>query len=57
MEAKKYAIEAIVNITGSDLAEVTAFIDRHYLGGLTDPKRLTFRGLQYFKKQHFGGIV
>ena len=57
MEAKKYAIEAIVNITRSDLAEVTAFIDRHYLGGLTDPKRLTLRGLQYFKKQHFGGIV
>ena len=57
MEAKKTAIEAIVKITGCDLAEVTAFINRHYLGGLTDPKRLTFRGLQYFKNQLFRGVV
>jgi hypothetical protein len=57
MEAKKNALEAIVKITGCDLAQVTAFINWHYLGGLTDPKRLTFRGLQYFKNRLFRGVV
>jgi hypothetical protein len=57
MEAKKTAIETIVKMTGCNLAEVTAYINRHYFGGLTDPKRLTFRALQYFKNQLFGSVV
>ena len=35
MEAQKIAVDAVI-----------AFIRRLYLAGVTDPKRLTFKGLQ-----------
>jgi hypothetical protein len=46
MEAQKIAVDAIVALTACDRDAVTAFIRRLYLAGITDPKRLTFRGLQ-----------
>jgi hypothetical protein len=55
MEAQKLAVDTIVDTTGCDRAEVTAFIGRYYRGGLKDSKRLTFRGMQFFKKQLFKG--
>ena len=44
MESQKLAVDTIVYATGCDRAEVTAFIARHYLDGLKDAKRLTFKG-------------
>ena len=40
------AIDAVVALTDCDRAAVAAFIRRLYLAGVTDPKRLTFKGLQ-----------
>jgi hypothetical protein len=45
MEAQKIAVDAVVALTDCDRA-VIAFIRRLYLAGVTDPKRLTFKGLQ-----------
>ena len=44
MEAQKIAVDAVVALTDCDA--VIAFIRRLYLAGVTDPKRLTFKGLQ-----------
>ncbi len=46
MEAQKTAIDAVVALTDLDRDMVAAFIRRFYLAGVTDPKRLTFKGLQ-----------
>ena len=46
MEAQKIAVDAVVALTDCDRAAVIAFIRRLYLAGVTDPKRLTFKGLQ-----------
>ena len=46
MEAQKIAIDAVVALTDCDRDAVASFIRRLYLAGVTDPKRLTFKGLQ-----------
>jgi hypothetical protein len=46
MEAQKIAVEALVALTDCDRDAATIFIRKLYLAGITDPKRLTFRGLQ-----------
>jgi hypothetical protein len=46
MEAQKIAVDAVVALTDCDREAATAFIRRLYLGGVRDPKRLTFKGLQ-----------
>ncbi|WP_198028347.1 hypothetical protein [Bradyrhizobium sp. WSM1743] len=46
MEAQKIAVDAVVALTDCDRNAVIAFIRRLYLAGITDPKRLTFKGLQ-----------
>ena len=46
MEAQKIAVDAVVALTDCDREAVIAFIRRLYLAGVTDPKRLTFKGLQ-----------
>lgn len=46
MDAQRIAVDAIVTLTACDREQVAAFIRRLYLAGVTDPKRLTFRGLQ-----------
>jgi len=46
MEAQNIAIDAVVALTDCDRDAVAAFIRRLYLGGVRDPKRLTFKGLQ-----------
>lgn len=46
MDAQRIAVEAVMTLTGCDREAVSAFIRRLYLAGVTDPKRLTFKGLQ-----------
>ena len=46
MDAQRIAVDAIVTLTDCDREQVAAFIRRLYLSGVTDPKRLTFKGLQ-----------
>jgi len=46
MDAQRIAVEAVVTLTGCDRDAAVAFIRRLYLGGVKDPKRLTFKGLQ-----------
>ena len=46
MDAEKIAVDAVVALTECDRDVVAAFIRRFYLAGVTDPKRLTFKGLQ-----------
>ncbi|MCK1312457.1 hypothetical protein [Bradyrhizobium sp. 23] len=46
MEAQRIAVDAVVALTDCDRDAVIAFIRRLYLAGVTDPKRLTFKGLQ-----------
>ena len=46
MEAQRIAVDAVVVLTDCDREAVAAFIRRLYLDGVTDPKRLTFKGLQ-----------
>jgi hypothetical protein len=46
MDAQKIAVDAVVALTDCDREQVTAFIRKLYLAGVTDPKRLTFKGLQ-----------
>ena len=46
MDAQRIAVDAVVTLTGCDREAVTAFIRRLYLAGVTDPKRLTFKGMQ-----------
>jgi hypothetical protein len=46
MDAQTIAIDAVVVLTGSSREAVTALIQRLYLNGVKDPKRLTFKGLQ-----------
>jgi hypothetical protein len=46
MDAQKIAVDAVVALTGCDRNTVVAFIRKLYLAGVTDPKRLTFKGLQ-----------
>jgi hypothetical protein len=46
MDAQRIAVDAVVALTDCDRETVTAFIRRFYLAGVTDPKRLTFKGLQ-----------
>jgi hypothetical protein len=46
MDAQRIAVDAVVALTGCDREQVTIFIRRCYLAGVTDPKRLTFKGSQ-----------
>jgi hypothetical protein len=46
MDAQKIATDAVVALTDCDRDAVAAFIRKLYLAGVTDPKRLTFKGLQ-----------
>jgi hypothetical protein len=46
MDAQRMAVDAVVALTDCDREAVVAFIRRLYLAGVTDPKRLTFMGLQ-----------
>jgi hypothetical protein len=46
MDAQRIAVDAVVALTGCDREQVAAFIRGLYLGGVKDPKRLTFKGLQ-----------
>jgi len=46
MDAQKIAVDAVVALTDCDRNTVVAFIRKLYLAGVTDPKRLTFKGLQ-----------
>ncbi len=46
MDAQTIAIDAVVVLTGSNRETVTALIQKFYLTGVKDPKRLTFKGLQ-----------
>jgi hypothetical protein len=47
MDAQKTAIDAVIVLTGCDRDTVTRFIRGLYLSGVRDPKRLTFKGLQF----------
>jgi hypothetical protein len=47
MDAQKTAVDAVIVLTGCDRDTVTRFIRGLYLSGVTDPKRLTFKGLQF----------
>jgi hypothetical protein len=47
MDAQKTAVDAVVILTGCDRDMVTHFIRGLYLAGVRDPKRLTFKGLQF----------
>jgi hypothetical protein len=51
MEAQRIAVDAVVVLTDCDREAVAAFIRRLYLAGVTDPKRLTFKGLQALRFQ------
>ena len=46
MDAQRIAVDAIVALTDCDRESIVTFIRKLYLAGVTDPKRLTFRGLQ-----------
>jgi hypothetical protein len=46
MDAQRIAVDAVVTLTGCDREQIAAFIRRLYIAGVTDPKRLTFKGLQ-----------
>ena len=46
MDAQKIAVDALVVLTDGDRDQIANFIRRLYQAGVTDPKRLTFRGLQ-----------
>jgi hypothetical protein len=46
MDAQRIAVDALVALTDCDREQVAAFVRRLYLAGVTDPKRLTFKGLQ-----------
>ena len=49
MDAQRIAVDAVVALTGCDRDAAIAFIRQYYLSGVTDPKRLTFKGLQALK--------
>jgi hypothetical protein len=49
MDAQRIAVDAVVALTGCDRDAAIAFIRKIYLSGVTDPKRLTFKGLQALK--------
>ena len=46
MDAQTIATDAVVVLTGSNREAVAALIQKLYLTGVKDPKRLTFKGLQ-----------
>ena len=46
MDAQRIAVDAVVTLTNFDRDTAVACIRRLYLEGVTDPKRLTFKGLQ-----------
>jgi hypothetical protein len=46
MDAQRIAVDAVVALTDCDREAVVTFIRKLYLAGITDPKRLTFKGLQ-----------
>jgi hypothetical protein len=46
MDAQRIAVDAILTLTDCDREKIAAFIRRLYLAGVTDLKRLTFKGLQ-----------
>jgi hypothetical protein len=46
MDAERIAVDAIVALTDCDREQAADFIRRHYLTGVKDPKRLTFKALQ-----------
>jgi hypothetical protein len=46
MDAQRIAVDAVVVLTDCDREAIVAFIRKLYLAGVTDPKRLTFKGLQ-----------
>jgi hypothetical protein len=50
MDAERTAVDAVVVLTGCDRDTAIAFIRKLYLSGVTDPKRLTFKGLQALAK-------
>jgi len=45
MDAQTIAIDAVVTLTGGNREAVTA-LQKLYMAGVKDPKRLTFKGLQ-----------
>jgi hypothetical protein len=46
VDAQAIAIDAVVALTDGNREMVTDLIQRLYLTGVRDPKRLTFKGLQ-----------
>jgi hypothetical protein len=48
------AVDAVVALTDCDREAVVDFIRRLYLAGVTDPKRLTFKGLQAMARNYAG---
>ena len=50
MDARQIAVDAVVVLTGCKPMAVSDFISQLYLAGMKDPKRLTFKGLQYLQR-------
>ena len=46
MDAHRIAVDAVVALTDCDREAAATFIQKFYLSGVRDPKRLTFKGLQ-----------
>jgi hypothetical protein len=49
MDAQKIAVDAVVVLTGCDREAMVALIRKIYLSGVRDPKRLTFKGMQFLR--------
>jgi hypothetical protein len=50
MDAQNIAIDAVLLLTGCDRVALTRLIRRLYHSSVRDPKRLTFKGLQFAAK-------
>ncbi len=50
MDAQQIAVDAVVVLTGCKPVAIADFISQLYLSGVKDPKRLTFKGLQFLKQ-------
>ncbi|MBC7578117.1 hypothetical protein [Tardiphaga sp.] len=50
MAAQNIAIDAVLLLTGCDRVALTRLIRRLYHCGVRDPKRFTFKGLQFAAK-------
>ncbi len=44
MDARTIAVDAVVVLTGCNRDTIAALIEQLYRAGVTDPKRLTFKG-------------